>query len=258
MKAAIAVPADAAYFDGHFPGRPILPGVVELLLALEAVARERGSAQSLRELKFARLRQLVLPGEHLDLHTRQLDTGQMRLDITRQGSAVANAELLLGATHDPAGFESLGRAGAPIAPVPALDALLLHRPPMRFITAILGETAAGLDCAACIPQSCGLVHAGNSAALACVEAAAQAAATWEALCRWREKENIAAARVGYLVALRDIVFFASDVPSERALVARIRLEAAAFPLAHYRFEVCLEGAPLASGRIATVLAGQGA
>jgi predicted hotdog family 3-hydroxylacyl-ACP dehydratase len=258
VKGAIAVPADAAYFDGHFPGRPILPGVVELLLALEARARERGSAQTLRELKFARLRQLVLPGQRLDLQTRELDTGRTRLDITRQGSIVANAEVLLGPPHDPAGFDSLGHAAAPIATVPPLDALLLHRPPMRFVTAVLGETADGLDCAACVPQSCGLVHAGHTGVLTCVEAAAQTAATWEALCRWREKNNIAASRVGYLVALRDIVFFASDVPAERALVARVRLEAAAFPLAHYRFEVCLEGAPLASGRIATFLTGQSA
>lgn len=256
MKATIAVPAGGAYFAGHFPGRPILPGVAQLLLVLQAIVRDGARPRGLRGIGFARLRQLVGPGEDLDLDTHELDNGRTRIELTRKGVVVANGELLLGSPDDPAVFELVPATGA-VGAVPSLDELLPHRPPMRFVTSVLGETANGIDCSACIPAACGLVHAGDASVLAGVEAAAQAAATWEAVRRWRET-NSAAPRVGYLVALRDVVFFAEQIPPDRDFVARVRLDAAAPPLTHYRFEVALEGAPLASGMIATFLAAQGA
>ncbi len=39
VKASITLAADAPYFAGHFPGRPILPGVVELAMMVETAAR---------------------------------------------------------------------------------------------------------------------------------------------------------------------------------------------------------------------------
>jgi predicted hotdog family 3-hydroxylacyl-ACP dehydratase len=257
LKATIAVPAGGAYFGGHFPGRPILPGVAELLLVQQAIARGSARPRGLRGIGFARLRQLVGPGEELELDTHELDDGRMRIELTRKGVVVANGELLLGSPDDPAVCERLVPATGAVGTVPSLDELLPHRAPMRFVTSVLGETANGIDCSACIPAACGLVHAGDASALAGVEAAAQAAATWEAVRRWRET-NSATPRVGYLVALRDVVFFAEQIPPDRALVARVRLDAMAPPLSHYRFEVALDGAPLASGRIATFLAAQSA
>lgn len=101
--------------------------------------------------------------------------------------------------------------------------------------------------------------AGNGVAspLAAVEAGAQAAAAWEALHRWRAGEK-AAPRMGYLVALRDMDFFAATVPAERDLSVAIELESATPPLTHYRIDVRLDGAPLVRGTIATYLTGASA
>ncbi|MEO8163834.1 MAG: hypothetical protein ABI619_00425 [Betaproteobacteria bacterium] len=253
MKTSIAVPAGAAYFEGHFPGRPILPGVVEMLLVVEALARAWQRPVALRGIAFARLRQLVLPGEQLELEWRELDDGRVRVDLTRQGSAVANAELILGPPAQRAQPASLDAAARLPVPAPPLDALLPHRPPMRFVTAILGQTEQGLDCTACVPAECGLASAGLVPALAAVEAAAQTAAAWEAVRRWRDG-NPAEPRVGYLVALRDVVFFAEHIAAGQSFAACVRLEAAAPPLTHYRFEAALNGSLVASGMIATFLA----
>jgi hypothetical protein len=76
------------------------------------------------------------------------------------------------------------------AMVPPLDELLPHRPPMRFITSILQEAEDGLTCAARIPGTCALVSGGSAPAVASIEAAAQAAAAWEALRRWRDPPKI--------------------------------------------------------------------
>jgi predicted hotdog family 3-hydroxylacyl-ACP dehydratase len=255
VKATVCVPAEAPYFEGHFPGRPILPGVVELLLGLEALSYEAQRPVALRGIAFARLRQLVAPGDVLDLSARELDKGHLRIEFTRAGIVVANAELIPGLPHAPGEFrEKPAEASEPIADAPALDALLPHRLPMRFVCSIAGESARGLDCTAKIPAGCGLVLDGNAPVLAAVEAAAQGAATWEALRRWRAG-GAASPRIGYLVSLRDVAFFAEHIPGERSFAASVSLEAAAPPLTHYRFDVSMQGRPLARGFLSTFLAG---
>lgn len=255
MSTTIAVPSGGAYFEGHFPGRPILPGVVELVLVLETLARERPVA--LRGIVFARLRQLVQPGDRLELVARELDSGHLRVDLRREGVLVANGELILGRPEKPRAMASSGaRTARPMSPAPPLDALLPQRPPMRFVTSILEQTTDGLTCAACIPAACALVSDGSAPALAGLEAAAQAAAAWEAMRRWREG-GVAAPRVGYLVALRDVTFFAERIPADQTLLTSVRLEAAAPPLTHYRVDVSLGGMPVVRGTIATFLKEEG-
>ena len=55
LRQVLHVPADLAWFDGHFPGAPILPGVVQLKWAVEAAAAVSGFTAgpiSLQQLKF--------------------------------------------------------------------------------------------------------------------------------------------------------------------------------------------------------------
>ena len=253
MIAAIAVPSGGAYFAGHFPGRPILPGVAELELVLNALMRETRQPVAVRGLAFARLRQLVLPGDRLALTTREIDGGRLRFDLSRGGAPVANGEFVLGPPGKPSLAEASLTEFALPASAPPLDALLPQRPPMRWVTAILSVTEDGILCTARIPAACALVCADSAPALAGVEAAAQAAAVWESMRRWREG-GVAAPRIGYLVALRDVALFAERLPANQTLLAYVRLEAAAPPLAHYQVEVSLGGLAMVRGTIATFLA----
>jgi len=253
VNASIAIPAGGAWFEGHFPGRPILPGVATLALVLDALARETRYPVSLRGMVFARLRQLVLPDDRLELGTRELGNGHTRFDLQRAGALVANGELILGPPAE--ARPPLAAVAASVFPfdAPPLAALLPQRPPMRMLTAILSATDDGLSCAAAVPAACALVSGGSAPALAGLEAAAQAAAAWEAMRRWRAGDG-AVPRIGYLVALRDVVFFAERVPAGLALSATVRLEAAAPPLSYYQVEVALGGRPIVRGTIATFLA----
>ena len=250
----IEVPSGGAYFEGHFPGRPILPGVAELTLILDALARASRSPVSIQGIVFARLRQLVLPGDRLELVAREQEAAHLRFDLKREGVLVANGEFILGAAHAPrSAAAACVVPGTPAATAPPVDDLLPHRPPMRFLTSILQQTADGLTCAAQIPGHCALVRGGSAPAVAAIEAAAQAAAAWEALQRWGNT-GVAAARIGYLVAMRGVVFFTERIPADRDLLVSVRLAAAAPPLTHYRIEVALEGMLVTSGTIATFLA----
>jgi predicted hotdog family 3-hydroxylacyl-ACP dehydratase len=255
IAATIDVPAGGAWFEGHFPGRPILPGVAELALATDALARETGRPIALQGIAFARLRQLVFPGDRLEISARELGDMRLRIDLKRGGELVANAEFVLGMPEAFCGETTASMASTGSGSesgFPGLDELLPHRAPMRFLTSILRETTVGLDCMARIPRPCALVSDGSAPPVAAIEAAAQAAAAWEALRRSRDA-GVASPRVGYLVALREIFFFAGSVPAERDLLVSVRLDAAAPPLTHYRIDVSLEGKPVTRGTIATFL-----
>ncbi len=264
VKATIAIPVDGPWFEGHFPGRPILPGVAELALAIAALRQETGKPLPLRGVAFARLRQLVLPGDRLELSARERadpegEVARLRLDLKRDGVLVANGEFIVGTPLPQPGAllghrtrNALGGI-VPAGILPSAEALLPHRPPMRFVDSILKQSADGLDCIARIPGRCALVSGGSAPTVAAIEAAAQTAAVWEALQRWRGKGE-AAPRVGYLVTMRDVVFFTERIPADQSLLVSAHLEAASPPLTHYRFEVSLDGLRLVRGAIGTFLA----
>lgn len=253
MSTGIDIPSGGDYFEGHFPGRPILPGVAELALILEALARQARRPVPIQGIAFARLRQLVFPGDRLELDVRELDASRLRVDLKRDGVLVANGEFILGSPPDPPiATTPYTSPGTPLAARP-LDELLPHRPPMRFLKSILQKTADGLVCTAHIPGRCALVSGGSAPAVVSIEAAAQAAAAWEALQRGRNAA-VASPRIGYLVALRDVAFFADRIPADRDLLVSVTLEAAAPPLTHYRIEVSLDGILATHGTIATFLA----
>ncbi len=253
MNTTIALDPGSRYFDGHFPGRPILPGVAELHLILGMLGGEGGAPVALRAIPHARLRQLVVPGDRLDLSVRGLDTGHVKVSLRRGEGLVANGELILGPPDAPPELAPVAQAQreGPIELFP-LDALLPHRPPMRFINSVLHERVDGLDCTASVPAACALVSQGFAPGLAATEAAAQAAALWEALRRWREG-GAAAARVGYLVALRDIVFYAERIAADTPFLVTVRLAEAAPPLTHYHISASRDGRLIVCGTIATFL-----
>lgn len=86
------VPADHPAFAGHFPGQPILPGVVLIDGALRA-ARERQPevrAWTIAQAKFLRP---VRPGDLLRLGLSELAGGGVAFAFEREGQTVASGQL---------------------------------------------------------------------------------------------------------------------------------------------------------------------
>lgn len=103
VRAECAVPHESPVFDGHFPGYPLLPGV----LMIEAMAQTGGwllvTAQRftrmalLAQVRQAKLRGMVRPGERMLAEARLLHDGSgyavMNTSLERDGRAIAEAEL---------------------------------------------------------------------------------------------------------------------------------------------------------------------
>ena len=91
--AALPIAADHPAFDGHFPGAPVLPGVVlldETIRAIELTAGGELRCWRVGSVKFLRP---VAPGETLALEQERLASGTVRFTILSAGQAVATGAL---------------------------------------------------------------------------------------------------------------------------------------------------------------------
>lgn len=94
------VGANEPYFNGHFPGAPVFPGVLlcEALAQLGVVAVAEGDELALAGVQRARFRRPVLPGDVLDLAvtvTERTGPWRIRGTVTTNDIAVAEVELTL-------------------------------------------------------------------------------------------------------------------------------------------------------------------
>jgi hypothetical protein len=102
-RAPVQVPADYPYFDGHFPGYPILPGAAQLSeLVLPFVRRVRPDLGRLTHMARLKFTGRIQPGDTIEVVLEERP-GQSQLDFSlRRGTTLCAAGTL--------GFEA-GAAG---------------------------------------------------------------------------------------------------------------------------------------------------
>ena len=106
VRADCTVPDQSPVFEGHFPGYPLLPGV----LMIETMAQTGGwlvlatlrfaRMAFLAQVKEAKFRGTVAPGRHLEVEARLVQDGSSYAVVTGQivsdGRKMAEAELRYG------------------------------------------------------------------------------------------------------------------------------------------------------------------
>lgn len=88
----LAVAADHPAFDGHFPGAPVLPGVVILDEALRAIELTQGGEPRCWRIASVKFLKTVGPGEPLVIEQERLASGTIRFTISSAGQAVASGQ----------------------------------------------------------------------------------------------------------------------------------------------------------------------
>ena len=56
---------DSPWFSGHFPGEPILPGIAQLAMALDAIKRLNQKSLRISGVKRVRFKQVIKPDDKL-------------------------------------------------------------------------------------------------------------------------------------------------------------------------------------------------
>ncbi|MCP1474057.1 acyl-coenzyme A synthetase/AMP-(fatty) acid ligase/3-hydroxymyristoyl/3-hydroxydecanoyl-(acyl carrier protein) dehydratase [Pseudomonas sp. EB276 TE3739] len=96
----LSVPPDLAYFSGHFPKAPVLPGVVQVEWALNLgrqLLNLDGAFAGMEVLKF---QQLVRPGDEIQLHLRfDAERGKLYFAYRNDTATCSSGRILLGPTH---------------------------------------------------------------------------------------------------------------------------------------------------------------
>ena len=84
------VRADHPAFVGHFPGRPIVPGVLLLEWAIDAIATAEQRELLPGKLNVAKFLSPVGPGEQVEVHYRNEISGAISFEIVGTDRKIAS------------------------------------------------------------------------------------------------------------------------------------------------------------------------
>ena len=91
LRWTFTVPPDLPFFEGHFPGHPILPGVVALGWMLQAAERFLARPLGAVELLNVKFQVVILPGAVLTLTLEPKAARQLQAAIHSEAGRHASA-----------------------------------------------------------------------------------------------------------------------------------------------------------------------
>jgi len=97
----LSVPPDLAYFSGHFPKAPVLPGVVQVEWALNLGRQLLNLTGPFAGMEVLKFQQLVRPGDEIQLHLR-FDPERRKLYFAYRNDTAtcSSGRILVGVEHD--------------------------------------------------------------------------------------------------------------------------------------------------------------
>ena len=94
------VPPGHPAFAGHFPGMPILPGVVLLDWALQVICDTSGIVLQSCTINSVKFLHPALPGDALILAHSQLENGSILFDISTATHKIASGSVVINLKND--------------------------------------------------------------------------------------------------------------------------------------------------------------
>ena len=95
MSHRFRVPADHPCLPGHFPGQPVVPGVLLLdavQRAIECLLEEQGTAFATLRLPQVKFLQPLLPEQEAVIELDEAAPGRWRFRVLREDTLIASGE----------------------------------------------------------------------------------------------------------------------------------------------------------------------
>ncbi len=70
ITARLQMDAASLWFCGHFPGNPILPGIAQLALVIDAIGQASDATVRLKQINRVRFKRPIRPGESIEIRIR--------------------------------------------------------------------------------------------------------------------------------------------------------------------------------------------
>jgi 3-hydroxyacyl-[acyl-carrier-protein] dehydratase len=93
LQRRVRVPPDHPAFAGHFPGRPILPGVALLAEVIETLREQRLGGDGALTIQAAKFVAPVGPGAELTITLHVSSRGGWRFEVQADGVLAASGSL---------------------------------------------------------------------------------------------------------------------------------------------------------------------
>jgi predicted hotdog family 3-hydroxylacyl-ACP dehydratase len=200
----LRVPANLGCWPGHFPDRPILPGVLQLDWAIQLLARWLGGEAWPRRVEGLKFKQLIRPGQALTLALeREAGGGGFRFGIAHGATIFSLGRIVV---ENVAPFASSGEKATPacVPEFPALAELLPHAGAMVLLARVASHAGDATVCVAEIGDDALFGNAsGDVPAWMGLEYMAQCIAAHSGL---RGLAGGEPPRVGFLVGSRRMTF----------------------------------------------------
>lgn len=96
--ARIKLPSDSRWFDGHFPGNPVLPGIAQLGMVADLLSWALARRLMVTSVGRVRFKQMLWPGDCIDLSVtpKSGHEGMFAFQITKDGQMVCNGNITVG------------------------------------------------------------------------------------------------------------------------------------------------------------------
>ncbi|WP_339440173.1 AMP-binding protein [Pseudomonas proteolytica] len=97
----LSIPPDLAYFSGHFPHTPVLPGVVQVEWAFNLGQQLLDLPPTFAGMEVLKFQQLVRPGDVIELHLRfDRERGKLYFAYRNDSAACSSGRVLLEQPHE--------------------------------------------------------------------------------------------------------------------------------------------------------------
>ncbi|OIR17666.1 3-hydroxyacyl-[acyl-carrier-protein] dehydratase FabZ [mine drainage metagenome] len=89
----LAIPANHPAFKGHFPGTPIVPGVVLLDEVMHAIATDTGLVASAWQISSVKFLSPLKPAETVIIAHEQLANGSIKFEVLTDNRQIVTGSL---------------------------------------------------------------------------------------------------------------------------------------------------------------------